>query len=174
MFIQDQKISYKGISGDEIKRILECQLCCGQMSESNHLMCSHCSKTWCAKCFRESLRHDKRCPNCRKAINETKLIKSWLLSELFQTQISGKKVVKIARDICKKHKEQASIMCMDWDEKLCIDWVCMEIHRGHTIKPLKAIFEEAKGSAEEAEKSLEKYSSKIEDSQYSLQVVKII
>ena len=38
------KIDYKGLSGVAIKRILECQICYGQMNEN--LMCYHCAQTW--------------------------------------------------------------------------------------------------------------------------------
>lgn len=50
----------------------------------------------------------------------------------------------------------------------------METHRGHSIKPLKTIFEEARASATEAQDQLKKYSAKLDDSEYSLEVIKII
>ena len=50
----------------------------------------------------------------------------------------------------------------------------METHRGHTIKPLKAIYEEARAQASEAQDNITKYEKKVEESEYSLEVVKII
>lgn len=45
-----------------------------------------------------------------------------MISEILQMQ-KIQKAPKIIKDICKKHKEQASVKCLDCDEKLCIDCV---------------------------------------------------
>jgi hypothetical protein len=143
------------------------------MSENNHLMCSQCSKTWCAYCFKEALKHDKRCPNCRKPINKNQLIKNCLLMEFLNTQSSAR-IQKISNDNCKTHNNEALIKCMDCDEKLCNDCVCSEDHRGHVFKTLKAIFSEVKSQATEAQDNLKAYSKQVEDSEYSLKIIKIM
>lgn len=58
--LNTSKVNYHPIPGQSLKKILECHICYGQMSEKNNLMCYHCSKTWCSRCFRLAIRQDKR------------------------------------------------------------------------------------------------------------------
>lgn len=170
---EDIRMNYSSINKDDVKNLLQCQMCWGQMSESNHLMCNQCSKTWWARCFKEALKHDKRCPNCRKPITKKQLIKNCLLMEFMNTQ-SSIRIPKISNDNCKTHNEEANLKWIDWDEKLWNEWVCSEAHRGHVFKTLKAIYSEVKNQANEAQDNLKAYSKQIEDSEYTLKIVKIL
>ena len=58
--INEEKIKYNKIPIEDVKSILECTICFGQMTEKNHSMCASCSKTWCKRCITRSLKNDKR------------------------------------------------------------------------------------------------------------------
>ena len=129
------------------------------MTEENHLMCGNWSKTWWANWFRESLKRDRRWPNCRKPVNEKSLIKNWLISDIIHTQKANKEV-KPSKDVWKSHNESSNIKWIDCDEKLWIEWVWSEDHRGHHLKPLKSLFDEALTQIIEAKDTLTEYSQK--------------
>lgn len=83
------------------------------MTETNNLMCYHCSKTWCANCFTRSIRRDRRCPNCRKALNKRNLIRNYMLSEIIQAQAhQAEAQLEDSTDICDDHKEKLTMRCM--------------------------------------------------------------
>ena len=78
------------------------------------------------------------------------------------------------KDTCNSHREEATIKCLECDEKLCTECVCGDDHRGHPIKTLKTLFNESLGEAIEAQDNLKTYSKVIDESEYSLKMVKIL
>ena len=165
---------YNSICVDDVKKLVEWQICCGEMTENNHLMCPFCSKTWCADWFKKSLSRDNRCPNCRAYLDEKKLIKNSVLMDIFEHTRKTYTTKNILKSFWNSHNKFALIKWLDWDEKLWDDCVWSEIHWGHNIKSLESLYKEIQIEAIEEKEKLKAYSKKMEDSEYSLGVVKIL
>ena len=165
-------IEYKPISGSTLKRILECQICWGQMSESNNLMWYHCSKTWCSKWFKLAIKRDKRWPNCRKPINKPSLIKNWLLSEIIQAQTIKELEDENNSWFWWNHNERLSMKWLTWDANIWTEWVSSDDHIGHKIKSLKFMHDQAKENLEHTKEQLEKYQAEMEKAQEKITELK--
>jgi len=108
--------------------IVMCGICMDTVDPVCHILTSCCSKLWCFYCLIQSLKYKSSCPNCRKIIYKSTLIKVPLITELFEN-------FKISHKGCNYHRNPLQMFCESCGKWICVD--CTVNHPMHYLVPIK-------------------------------------
>nr|XP_023026779.1 E3 ubiquitin-protein ligase TRIM37-like [Leptinotarsa decemlineata] len=138
---------------DIIKNVIEflqCFICKNKVYETN--ICPHCSQLFCCSCIKSwILTKGSRCPQCNTQLNIPQLVVCLWADDMI------KYLEEFRPEVCSTHSEDMSIYCVT-----CIGGVCYRCvlwngtHSGHTIRPLKKLYESKLKHLEDEVASLEK------------------
>jgi len=105
----------------------ECPICLSEDKFKENLICRKCSVAVCKTCWEGILEEDKKCPHCRKEIENEDLIKNLF----FTKHIEEIEKLKIT---CKKHKEKTEMYCYTCNTEVCSKCIIQgKQHRDHRI-----------------------------------------